>query len=68
MATKALELIADGSRVGLGSGRAALLFITNLGQRRREGLRVLGVARGMSTRSPSGVVPTRTASSKPFGT
>jgi len=42
-ATKALELIADGARVGLGSGRAASLFITNLGLRRQDGLRVIGV-------------------------
>ena len=43
VATKALDLIADGARVGLGSGRAASLFITNLGLRRRDGLRVIGV-------------------------
>lgn len=43
VATKALELIADGARVGLGSGRAASLFITNLGLRRQDGLRVIGV-------------------------
>lgn len=43
VARKALELIADGARVGLGSGRAASLFIMNLGLRRREGLRVIGV-------------------------
>ena len=42
-ATKALELIADGARVGLGSGRAASLFITSLGRRLQEGLRVTGV-------------------------
>ena len=41
--TKALELIADGARVGLGSGRAASLFIKSLGLRRQEGLRVIGV-------------------------
>ncbi len=40
---KALELIADGARVGLGSGRAASLFIARLGLRRQEGLRVTGV-------------------------
>jgi ribose 5-phosphate isomerase A len=43
VATKALELIADGSRIGLGSGRAASLFIANLGLRRQDGLRVIGV-------------------------
>jgi ribose 5-phosphate isomerase A len=43
LATKALELIADGARVGLGSGRAASVFIAQLGARVREGLRVSGV-------------------------
>lgn len=43
VAAKAADLIADGARVGLGSGRAASLFIAKLGQRRREGLRVSGV-------------------------
>ncbi len=43
VATKALELIADGARVGLGSGRAASVFITKLGLRRQNGLRVIGV-------------------------
>ncbi len=43
VAAKAVELIADGARVGLGSGRAASVFITTLGVRRREGLRVSGV-------------------------
>ena len=43
VATKAVELIADGARVGLGSGRAASLFIRNLGLRRQDGLRVIGV-------------------------
>jgi len=43
VAMRALELIADGARVGLGSGRAASVFITNLGLRRQDGLRVSGV-------------------------
>src|SRR5438552_18003492 len=43
VAMRALELIADGARVGLGSGRAASLFITNLGLRRQDGLQVSGV-------------------------
>jgi ribose 5-phosphate isomerase A len=42
-ATEALELVFDGARVGLGSGRAAALFIARLGARVREGLRVSGV-------------------------
>src|SRR3989441_10703645 len=43
VATKAVELIAGGAGVGPGSGRAASLFITNLGLRRQDGLRVIGV-------------------------
>jgi ribose 5-phosphate isomerase A len=43
VAAKAIELIPDGARVGLGSGRAASVFIAKLGARRREGLRVSGV-------------------------
>jgi ribose 5-phosphate isomerase A len=39
-ATRALALILDGARVGLGSGRAASVFIAELGARAREGLRV----------------------------
>ncbi len=42
-AAKAVELIMDGARVGLGSGRAVQVFIEKLGARRREGLRVTGV-------------------------
>jgi ribose 5-phosphate isomerase A len=49
VATKALEMIADGARIGLGSGRAASRFITELGLRRREGLRVTGVATSQTT-------------------
>jgi ribose 5-phosphate isomerase len=40
VAAQALELIADGARVGLGSGRAVSVFIAKLGTRAREGLRV----------------------------
>jgi ribose 5-phosphate isomerase A len=40
---RALELVADGSRIGLGSGRAARAFVTALGERvRTKGLRVQG--------------------------
>ncbi|MEP6833631.1 MAG: ribose-5-phosphate isomerase RpiA [Gemmatimonas sp.] len=42
-ANAAVELIVDGSRVGIGSGRAASAFIARLGVRRREGLRVSAV-------------------------
>jgi ribose 5-phosphate isomerase A len=43
-ALRALELVGDGMRVGLGTGRAASAFITALGERVRDGLRVTGVA------------------------
>jgi ribose 5-phosphate isomerase A len=43
VAAKAIDLITDGARVGLGSGRAASVFIAKLGVRRRQGLRVSGV-------------------------
>lgn len=43
VAAKAIDLITDGARVGLGSGRAASVFIARLGVRRREGLSVSGV-------------------------
>lgn len=42
-AARALALIPDGARIGLGSGRAASAFITMLGARVKEGLRVSGV-------------------------
>jgi ribose 5-phosphate isomerase A len=41
---KALEFVPDGSRIGLGSGRAAQAFVRALGERVRNGrLRVQGV-------------------------
>jgi ribose 5-phosphate isomerase A len=40
---RALELIPDGSVVGLGTGRAATAFLHALGQRVKGGLRVRGV-------------------------
>ena len=43
VAARALDLIGDGARVGLGSGRAAATFIAQLGERVRQGLRVAGV-------------------------
>jgi len=42
VAARALELVGDGARVGLGSGRAAAAFIARLGERVREGLHVTG--------------------------
>jgi len=43
VAARALDLVGDGARVGLGSGRAAAAFIAQLGERVRQGLRVAGV-------------------------
>jgi len=43
VAARALELIEDGARVGLGSGRAAAAFVRHLAQRVGAGLRVTGV-------------------------
>ena len=43
VASRALELIFDGAKVGLGSGRASAAFIARLGERVREGLRIVGV-------------------------
>ncbi len=48
-AAKAVELIKDGARVGLGSGRAVRAFIAKLGARRREGLRVTAVTASESS-------------------
>jgi ribose 5-phosphate isomerase A len=39
----AIDLVTDGARIGLGSGRAALLFIEKLGALQRDGFRVSGV-------------------------
>jgi ribose 5-phosphate isomerase A len=43
VALRALELVEDGAKVGLGSGRASSAFIAHLGARVRQGLRVVGV-------------------------
>ena len=43
-ASAALELVGDGATVGLGTGKAASVFIELLGARVRQGLRVSGVA------------------------
>jgi len=49
VAARAAELVADGDRVGLGSGRAALAFLARLGDRVRDGLRVAGVPTSAAT-------------------
>jgi ribose 5-phosphate isomerase A len=43
VAARALELVQDGMRLGLGTGRAAAAFIERLGVRVGQGLRVIGV-------------------------
>lgn len=48
-AAKAVELITDGARVGLGSGRAVRAFIAKLGARRRAGLGVSAVTASESS-------------------
>lgn len=42
-ARRAADLVTDGARVGLGTGRAAAAFIAELGARVRLGLHVVGV-------------------------
>jgi ribose 5-phosphate isomerase A len=43
LATRALDLVPDGARIGLGTGRAATAFVHALAARVRQGLRVHGV-------------------------
>jgi ribose 5-phosphate isomerase A len=43
VAAHALDLVVDGTTIGLGTGRAAAAFIAALGARVRDGLRVRGV-------------------------
>jgi ribose 5-phosphate isomerase A len=49
VAGRALELIEDGARVGLGSGRAAAAFVRRLAERVRTGLHVTGVPTSAAT-------------------
>lgn len=46
---RALEFVADGMALGLGSGRAASRFVELLGSRVRDGLRVRGVPTSQDT-------------------
>ncbi len=48
-AASALELIRDGTRVGLGTGHGALAFLARLADRVRSGLRVVGVPTSEAT-------------------
>ncbi len=43
VAAYVLDLIKDGARVGLGSGRASAAFIAKLGERVKAGLKITGV-------------------------
>jgi len=43
IAERALALIEDGQAIGLGTGRAATLFVKALGQKVQEGLKIRGV-------------------------
>ena len=47
--TKALELVTDGARIGLGSGRAVWAFIAKLGARQRDGLRIKAVTASLGS-------------------
>lgn len=48
-AERALDYVADGARVGLGTGHAASAFVAALGARVRAGLRVAAVATSEAT-------------------
>lgn len=50
-ALKALELVADGMRLGLGTGSTAAIFVAALGERVAAGLRVICIATSVATRS-----------------
>ncbi len=49
MARRALQLVPEGARLGLGSGRAAQAFVRVLGERVRAGLRVCCVPTSRAT-------------------
>jgi ribose 5-phosphate isomerase A len=49
VATRALDLVPDDARIGLGSGRAAACFVAALGARVRAGLRVSAVPTSAAT-------------------
>jgi len=48
-AARALELVRDGTRIGLGTGHAAGVFLARLADRVRAGLRVVGVPTSEAT-------------------
>jgi ribose 5-phosphate isomerase A len=50
-ALKALDLVRDGMRLGLGTGSTAAMFVEALGERVAGGLRVTGVPTSQATRA-----------------
>jgi ribose 5-phosphate isomerase A len=56
LAVRALDYVADGSVIGLGTGRAASMFMTELAERIRTGLRVKGVATSVASERLAGEV------------
>ena len=56
VAAQALTLVADGAKVGLGSGRASMAFIQKLGALVQEGLRVVGVPTSTASARQAGAV------------
>jgi ribose 5-phosphate isomerase A len=49
VATRALDLVTEGARIGLGSGHAAVRFVAQLGARVRAGLAVTAVPTSAAT-------------------
>src|SRR5262249_43539920 len=49
VARQAAGMVADGAKVGLGTGRAAAAFVDELGGRVRQGLRIVGAATSEAT-------------------
>ena len=49
VAHQAAGMVADGAKVGLGTGRAAAAFVDELGARVRQGLRIVGAATSEAT-------------------
>src|SRR6516162_4441678 len=49
VARQAAGMVADGAKVGLGTGRAATAFVDELGGRVRQGLRIVGAATSEAT-------------------
>src|SRR6516164_2197479 len=54
LAERALQLIPDGCRIGLGTGRAADAFVRALAERVRRGLRVSGIPTSEATAQLAG--------------